>query len=73
MGMGVVVFAKVQGEVMFESLGTPKLESVQDFVIKLDMHLVEISIFSLNLVQTYQNYEQSRQKLGTILEIKYVS
>ena len=24
MGMGVVVFAKVQGEVKFESLGTPK-------------------------------------------------
>ena len=22
--------------------------------------------------QTYQNYEQSRQKLGTILEIKYL-
>ena len=32
---------------------TPRLESVQDFLIKVDikpsMHLVEISIFSLNL------------------------
>ena len=41
------------------------LEFVQDFLIKLDikpcMHLVEISIFSLNLVIVrlmYQNYEQ---------------
>ena len=33
------------------------------------MHLVEMSIFSLNNV-TYQNYEQIRQKLGTFLENK---
>ena len=49
------------------------VESVQDFLIKLDMkprmHLVEISIFSPKAChrQTYQNYEQSRQKLRTIL------
>ena len=59
------------------------LESVQDVLIKLDMkpcmHLVEISIFSLNDViirltkimnRADQNYEQSQQKLGTILENK---
>ena len=48
------------------------LESVQDFLIKLDMktrmHLVEISIFAKSCHgQTYQNYEQSRQKLDSIL------
>ena len=41
------------------------LDTVQDFLIKLGikpfMHLWEI---------TYQNYEQSRQKLGTFLENK---
>ena len=34
------------------------------------MHLLEISTFLLNNVivsQTYQNYEQSQQKLGTFL------
>ena len=48
----------------------------QDFFIKLGikprMHLLEIGIFftlSRNR-QTYQNYEQSRQKLGTFLENK---
>ena len=53
---------------------TPKIETVQDFLIKFEMKpcmgIVEISIFftkSCNC-QTYQNYEQSRQKLGTILE-----
>jgi hypothetical protein len=36
--------------------------------MKPHMHLVEISIFSLNnvTVKTYQNYEQSRQKIGHI-------
>ena len=36
------------------------------------MHLMEISIFLSKSChcQTYQNYEQSRQKLGTILENK---
>ena len=37
------------------------------------MHLVEISIFSLNNVTALSdltNYEQSRQKLGTFLENK---
>ena len=47
------------------------LDTVQDFLNELGMkpfmHLVEISIFSLNR-QTYQNYEQNRQKLGTFLE-----
>ena len=33
------------------------------------MHLVEISLFSPTNV-TYQNYEQSRQKLSTVLENK---
>jgi hypothetical protein len=47
-------------------------ESVQDFLIKLDIKpcmLVEISIFFTKSchAQTYQNYEQSRQKLGTTL------
>ena len=57
-----------QGIILSGTLG-----SVQDFLIKLDMkqrmHLVEISIFSLNLViiRLTKIYEQSRQKLGTIL------
>ena len=56
-----------------EGWALSSLKSVQDFFIMLDvkpcMHLVEKSnFFSLNLVncQTYKNYEQSRQKLGTI-------
>ena len=40
--------------------------SITDFFIKLgikpSMHLLEISIFSRLSCQTYQNYEQSRQK-----------
>ena len=47
------------------------------FIFELGMkpciHLYEISIFfSLNyvIVKTYQNYDQSRQKLGTFLENK---
>ena len=52
------------------------LNSVQDFLIKLDMkpfmHLVEIRFFFTKSChcQTYQNYEQSRQKLGTFLRNK---
>ena len=38
----------------YRATSTERIESVQDFLIKLDMkpcmHLVEISIFSLNLV-----------------------
>ena len=54
------------------------VESVQDFLIKLDMkpcmHLVEISIFFTKSChrQTYQNYEQSQQKLDTCSENKVV-
>ena len=58
---------------------TGPVESVQDFLWKLAMkphiHLVEIIIFSNSISghrQTYQNYEQSQQKLGTILENKYL-
>ena len=40
----------------------PILESFQDFLIKLDMK---------PRMQTYQNYEQRRHKLGTFLKIKY--
>ena len=47
------------------------VETIQDFLIKLDikplMHLLEISIFSLNNVIVQPNHEQSRQKLGTFL------
>ena len=56
------------------------VESVQDFLIKLDMkpcmHLVEISIFSLNLVIVRLTKIMNRadkncgQKLGTKLENK---
>ena len=47
------------------------LETVQEFLRELSMkphlHLVE----KITLIyQTYQNYEQSRQKLGTFLENK---
>ena len=53
-----------------QKLQASTVESVQDFLIKLGikprMHLWEISIFC----QTYQNYEQSRQKLGIFLENK---
>ena len=53
----------------------PKLESVHDFLIKLDMkpcmHLVEISFFLKSCHhQNYQNHEQSQQKWCTILETK---
>ena len=57
-------------------LGTVEEDTVQDFLIELDMkphlHLVEISIFFhwKGHCQTYQNYEPSRQKLGTFLENK---
>jgi hypothetical protein len=40
------------------------------------MHLVEISIFSLNTYfhrQTYENYEQSRQKLVSYLNIVHTN
>ena len=53
-----------------------RLDTVQDFLIKLGikprMHLQEMSIFSTKSChrQTFQNYEQSRQKLGTFLEKK---
>ena len=52
------------------------IKSVKDVLIKLDIkpciHLVEISSFFSKSChsQTYQNHEQSRQKLGTILENK---
>ena len=53
-------------------LSTSQVESFQDFLIRLYMkpcmHLVEISIFLLNSMCHYQNYEQSQQKLGTFLE-----
>ena len=47
-------------------MGASWVESVQDFLIKLDikplMHLFEISTFSLNnVIVTYQNYEQPPQ------------
>ena len=51
------------------------LDTVQDFLIKLGikprMHPLEIlrHFFTISCHhQTYQKYEQSRQKLGTILE-----
>ena len=51
------------------------IDTVQDFLIKLGikprMHLWEKSIFTKQCHhQTYQNYEQSQQKLGTFLENK---
>ena len=52
------------------------VDTVQDFLIKLgikpQMHLWKISIFFTTWChrQTYQNYEQNRQKLGTFLENK---
>ena len=52
------------------------IDTIQDFLCKLGMkphmHLLEISILSLKKChhQTHQNYEQSRQKLGTFLENK---
>ena len=59
------------------------LDTVQDFLNKLGMkpciHLVEISMFSLNYVivrptkitnRADKNYEQSRQEFGTFLENK---
>ena len=54
-----------------------KVETVQDFLIKFDMKpcmlLVEIHkqfFTKFSYCQTYQNYEQSRQKLATILGTK---
>ena len=51
------------------------LDTIQDFLCKLGMkphmHLLEISIFSLNNRsngQTYQSYEQGQHKLCTFLE-----
>ena len=53
------------------------IDTVQDFLIKLGikprMHPLEIlrHFFTISCHrQTYQNYELSRQKLGTILENK---
>jgi hypothetical protein len=50
------------------------LESFQDFFLELDIKPCgNKHFFSVNNViecQTYQNYEQSRQKLGTFLENK---
>ena len=51
-----------------------KLESIQDFLIKLDMKPCKYAssenkhfFTKSSHCQTYQNYEQSRQKLGSIL------
>ena len=52
------------------------VDTVQDFLIKLGikppMHLLEVLHFFTKSRhrQTYQNYEQSQQKLGTVLENK---
>ena len=42
--------------------GASRVESVQDFLIKPLMHLLEISTFSCHR-RTYQNYEQPPQSL----------
>ena len=51
---------------------TLSIETVQDFLCKLGMkpqtHVLKRSTLVIN-GQMYQNYEQSRQKLGTFLEI----
>ena len=54
------------------------MDNIQDFLCELgmkpnDMHLWEIVIFYYimswsDLQAAYQNYEQSRQKLGTFIE-----
>ena len=67
------ILLKYKGNLEYILRENYMLESIQDFLIKLDMkpcmHLVEISIFFTKSChcQTYQNYVQSRQKLGTIL------
>ena len=54
-------------------VASASLESVEDFLIKLDMkpcmHVVEISIFSLNLVivRVTKIMNRADKKLGTIL------
>ena len=60
----VVVAFEICAKAYDITVGVPGLESVQDFLIKLDMkpciHLVEISIFHLILsLSDYKNYEQS--------------
>ena len=56
--------------------GRSLVETVQDFLIKLGikafMHLLEIGkYFTISYHrQTYLNYEESQQKLGTVLENK---
>ena len=54
-------------------LGPCVVESFQDFLIKLDMYASSgnAHFFTKSCHrQTYQNYEQSQQKFGTILENK---
>ena len=73
--IGITMFHMDQKYTYFVNGSTCILESVQDFLIKLDMkpcmHLVEISIFFTKYChpQTHQNYEQSRQKLGTFIKV----
>ena len=67
-----LVRIKVETVSIFNTVqNRPVLESVQDFLIKVDikplMHLLEIITFSLNNLQTCQNYEQNRKKLGKFL------
>ena len=59
---------------MTESLKADRIETLQDFLIKLGikplMHLLEISIFSLNNVIVRLTKIMNRQKLGTFLGYK---
>ena len=64
----VVVAFEICAKAYDITVGVPGLESVQDFLIKLDMKPCMYSAFFTNSChrQTYQKYEQSQQKLGTI-------
>ena len=65
----VVVAFEICAKAYDITVGVPGLESVQDFLIKLDMKPCVFSAFFTNSChrQTYQKYEQSQQKLGEIL------
>ena len=68
------MFEKAQQYMSANAKAAAALEFVQDFLIKLGikplMHLLEIGTFPL---KTYQNYEQSQQKFGTISENEVLS
>ena len=58
-----------------QSLMRCSLETVQDFLVQVGhKHFFVIYIIYVSFHhQTYQNYQQSRQKLGTSLENKSIS